>query len=145
MSAHTFSLVSDLLQYGVFTVLVVALGFFVAQFVLPGLRVGRELKAAHVAIAALKRDGPVLDLDRLAAQAMSGQAPAGPLLVRIPRHAAWPKACRRVRRLAGVQCRRLAGQPAQSRVPARQEASSPLPRMRAKSPNRDAVRAAARS
>ena len=33
MSAHTFSLVSDLLQYGVFTVLVVALGFFVAQFV----------------------------------------------------------------------------------------------------------------
>ena len=72
MSAETFSLISDLLHYGVFAVLVVALLFFLAQFVVPGLRVGRELKAAHAAISALKREGPVLDLDQVAAQAMPG-------------------------------------------------------------------------
>ena len=40
MSADTFSLVSDLLHYGVFTVLVVALGFSSRSSCCPGCGLG---------------------------------------------------------------------------------------------------------
>lgn len=74
MSAETFKLVSDALHWGVFSLLLLALGFFFARFWLPGRRVAAELKAARVAITRIKKEGPVVDLDRVGEQAMaSGQ------------------------------------------------------------------------
>ena len=70
MSSDLFSLVSSLLHWGVFSVLALAVVFFVAQFVLPGLRVAGQLKAAHRAITGLKAEGGVIDLDRVAKQVM---------------------------------------------------------------------------
>lgn len=72
MSQEMFSLVSELLHKGVIGLLALAALFFVAQFVVPGLRVARQLKGAYKAISSLKREGPVLDLDRVAQDAMPG-------------------------------------------------------------------------
>ena len=72
MSADTFSLVSGLLHWGVGALLAMAVLFFIAQFVVPGLRVAGQLAKSHQVIAGLKAQGPVLDLDRVAAEAMPG-------------------------------------------------------------------------
>lgn len=63
---------SSLLHWAASALLALALGFFFFQFVRPGWRVAGQLKAAHRAIAALKREGPVIDLERVARDAMPG-------------------------------------------------------------------------
>lgn len=70
MSAEVFSLVSSILHWGVSFLLAVALMFFLFRFVRPGLQVAGQLKAAHRSITAIKAEGPVVDLDRVALEAM---------------------------------------------------------------------------
>jgi len=72
MSADTFSLVSGLLHWGVGVLLAMAVLFFIVQFVVPGFRVVGQLAKAHQVIAGLKAQGPVLDLDHVATEAMPG-------------------------------------------------------------------------
>lgn len=52
----------------------VALLFFVAQFLLPGWRAKREMKAANGALKLLRTRGPVVDLDELRNEAMNSEA-----------------------------------------------------------------------
>ena len=70
MSADTFSFWSNPLHWAVGAALAIAVVFFIGQFVLPGWRVARRLAKAYKVIIGLKAQGPVLDLDRLVAEAM---------------------------------------------------------------------------
>lgn len=54
--------------------MVVALLFFVAQFLVPGWRAKREMRSASAALKLLRARGPVLDLDELRNVAMNSEA-----------------------------------------------------------------------
>jgi hypothetical protein len=70
MSAEVFSLVSNILHWGVFGLLAFAFLSFLFRFVRPGLRIAGTLKEAHRLITRIKGEGNVVDLDRVAREAM---------------------------------------------------------------------------
>lgn len=66
--------VSTWLHWAVSAALFIFAFFFLIRYVLPSWRLGNELRAAHQALTALKERGTVLDLERVAQEAMSGPA-----------------------------------------------------------------------
>ncbi len=74
MTPETSALISSALHWGVGALLAIALAFFFIQFLLPGWRVGRELRDARQQLERLKATGPVLDLDRVRDEAMVSEA-----------------------------------------------------------------------
>ncbi|GCL65154.1 hypothetical protein AQPW35_42350 [Rubrivivax pictus] len=70
MSGSQFEMWSAALHWGVGGLLAVAVLFFIIQFVLPGVRVGRQLKSARGSIDSIKARGQVLDLDEVLQSAM---------------------------------------------------------------------------
>lgn len=74
MTPDTYNLFSSVLHWGVGALLAIAVLSFVWQFVLSGHRTGRELRAAQQRLTALKKEGPVLDLDRVESEVMRGKA-----------------------------------------------------------------------
>ena len=74
MTPETYHLFSSILHWGVGALLAIAVLFFVWQFVLSGHRTGRDLRAAQKRLAALKKEGSVLDLDRVESEVMLSKA-----------------------------------------------------------------------
>lgn len=74
MTPETSALISSALHWGVGALLAIAVAFFFIQFLLPGWRVGRELRDARQQLERLKATGPVLDLDRVRDEAMVSEA-----------------------------------------------------------------------
>ena len=74
MTSETFALVSSALHWGVGGLLALAALAFLWQFVVPGWRTGRQLRLAIKRLSALKKEGPLLDLDRVASEAMVNAA-----------------------------------------------------------------------
>lgn len=74
MTPETSALISSALHQFVLALLAVAVLFFVFQFLRPGWRVGRELRAARLRMDKLKSAGPVLDLDRVREEVMNSEA-----------------------------------------------------------------------
>lgn len=74
MTPETSALISSALHWGVGALLAIAIAFFFIQFLLPGWRVGRELRDARQQLERLKATGPVLDLDRVRDEAMVSEA-----------------------------------------------------------------------
>lgn len=74
MTPETSALMSSALHWGVGALLAIAVVFFFIQFLLPGWRVGRELRAARLKLEKLKASGPVLDLDRMRDEVMQSEA-----------------------------------------------------------------------
>lgn len=74
MTPETSALASSALHWIVGAFLFVAIVFFIVQFLLPGLRVGKELRDARQRLEKIKASGPVLDLDRLREEAMVSEA-----------------------------------------------------------------------
>lgn len=74
MTPETSALISSALHWGVGALLGIAVVFFFVQFLLPGWRVGRELRDARLRLEQLKATGPVLDLDRVRDDAMVSEA-----------------------------------------------------------------------
>lgn len=70
MSPEVFSLVSSILHWAVFSMLALALVSFLFRFVQPGLRVAGQLRAAYRTVTAIKSEGNIVDLDRVAREAM---------------------------------------------------------------------------
>lgn len=73
MFASLMAPVLGSMHWFVIGLLVLAAVFFIWQFVRPGFRVARELTKAHQALSALKTQGPVLDLERVATEAMGSR------------------------------------------------------------------------
>lgn len=74
MTPETSALASSALHWIVGAFLFVAIVFFIVQFLLPGLRVGKELRDARQRLEKIKSSGPVLDLDRVREEAMVSEA-----------------------------------------------------------------------
>lgn len=71
----TPEMTSTILQHPfVIGALVVAVVLFIAAFLLPGFRVAREIRAAHIRLMEMKTAGVVLDLDQVQAQVMRSKA-----------------------------------------------------------------------
>jgi len=70
MTPEFAQLVSSGLHWAVGAVLVLALLFFIWQFLRPAWRVGRQLKQARKALASLKSLGKTLDLDHIGKEVM---------------------------------------------------------------------------
>ena len=70
MSPEIIDLLSSVQHWGVGSLLVLAVLFFLGQFMIPGIRAGLRLRQASRTIRALKAKGPVLDLDKARADAM---------------------------------------------------------------------------
>lgn len=74
MSPELTSQFTSLLHWVVGGALSIAVLFFIVQFLLPGLRVGRELRRTSANLTSMKAKGPVLDLDRLRSKAIASTA-----------------------------------------------------------------------
>lgn len=74
MPSAILDLILSLLHWGIGAMLALAFVCFFWQFFLPSWQVGRELDEACRRLAQIKAEGPVLDLDRVAAEAMPGEA-----------------------------------------------------------------------
>ncbi len=74
MSPELTSALSNYLHVVVTALLALAALFFLLQFMLPGWRVGRQIKLAAAALKAQRTKGPVLDLDRVRGEAMRSEA-----------------------------------------------------------------------
>lgn len=74
MTTDTSALMSSALHWGVGALLLIAVLFFVIQFLVPGWRVGRKLRTARLRLEKLKAAGPVLDLDRVREEVMQSEA-----------------------------------------------------------------------
>ena len=74
MTPETYHLYSSVLHWGVGALLAIAVLFFLWQFVVSSHRTGRALRAAQKRLAALKKEGPVLDLDRVESEVMLSKA-----------------------------------------------------------------------
>lgn len=74
MTPETSALASSALHWIVGAFLLVAIVFFIVQFLLPGWRVGKELRDARQRLERIKASGPVLDLDRVRDEAMVSEA-----------------------------------------------------------------------
>ena len=74
VSQATTALFSGILTCVLIALLAWACGCFVVRFWTPGRRVGRTLKFAQTALAALKSKGPMLDLDQLRSEVMVSEA-----------------------------------------------------------------------
>lgn len=70
MTPETYNFISTSLHWGVGSLLAIAGTAFILQFILPGHWVGRDLRRAVKQLSALKKEGPVLDLDRVKSEAM---------------------------------------------------------------------------
>ncbi|WP_439683421.1 MotA/TolQ/ExbB proton channel domain-containing protein [Cupriavidus oxalaticus] len=70
MTTDFFALISNVLHWGIGGLLLLALAGFVMQFLRPALRTRRELRHALEQLEHLKAQDPVLDLDRVASDAM---------------------------------------------------------------------------
>lgn len=70
MNPETSALISTALHWAVGSLLVLATGFFVASFLRPGWRVGKELREARRRLEKIKAAGPVLDLDKVRREVM---------------------------------------------------------------------------
>lgn len=74
MTPETSALISTALHWAVGALLSLASGFFVVQFLLPGFRVGRELREARQRLDKIKSAGPVLNLDQVRSEVMVSEA-----------------------------------------------------------------------
>jgi len=74
MSPDFTNIASTTLHWFVGTLLAFAVAAFVRQFMLPGVRIGRELATARKRLEELKAAGTVLDLDRVRTQVMVSEA-----------------------------------------------------------------------
>jgi hypothetical protein len=74
MSPETVALITSAVHWVGGTLLAAAVLFFVVQFLAPGIRVGTQLKRARAKLSALRSKGPVLDLDLIRGEALSGEA-----------------------------------------------------------------------
>ena len=74
MTPETYNLFSSVLHWGVGALLAIAVLSFAWQFVVSGHRTGRSLRAAQKRLAALKKEGQVLDLDRVETEVMLSKA-----------------------------------------------------------------------
>ena len=74
MTPETSALAPSALHWIVGAFLLVAIVFFIVQFLLSGWRVGRELRDARQRLERIKASGPVLDLDRARDEAMVSEA-----------------------------------------------------------------------
>ena len=70
MSPETFATITNALHYGIGGLLAIAVTDFIWRFYLPGAQVGSDISRALKALAALKKAGPVLDLDNVREQVM---------------------------------------------------------------------------
>lgn len=74
MSTATFDILSTLLHWGIGTLLLLLCAAFGYFFFWPGWRLGEQLAHAHAKLAAIKAQGPVLELDRVADEVMADGA-----------------------------------------------------------------------
>lgn len=74
MTPETSALASSALHWIVGAFLLVAIVFFIVQFLRPGWRVGKELRDARQRLEKLKASGPVLNLDLVRDEAMVSEA-----------------------------------------------------------------------
>lgn len=74
MSPETSALISSALHWGVGSLLAVAVGFFLVQFLMPGWRVGKELREARQRLEKLKAQGPLINLDQVRSEVMVSAA-----------------------------------------------------------------------
>jgi hypothetical protein len=74
MTPETSALISTALHWGVGALLAIATVFFLAQFLRPGWRVGRELREARERLEKLKAAGALLSLDQVRSEAMVSEA-----------------------------------------------------------------------
>ena len=74
MSPELTAQVTSVLHWVVGGGLAIAMLFFVVQFLVPGLRVGGELRRTGANLSAIAAKGPVLDLDRLRSEAIVSTA-----------------------------------------------------------------------
>ncbi|MEO5606092.1 MAG: anti-phage ZorAB system protein ZorA [Polaromonas sp.] len=74
MNPDTYALVSSTLHWGVGGLLAIAVLAFIQQFLLPGMRAGQELQRAVERLSTLRKEGPVLDLDRVRIEVMVNDA-----------------------------------------------------------------------
>ena len=74
MTPELTTLFASILHWVVGGMLGIALLFFVFQFLVPGFRVGGELRRVRANLSAMKASGPVLDLDRVRSEAMVSTA-----------------------------------------------------------------------
>lgn len=70
MPSELTAIASTTLHWIVGILLAFALISFIRQFILPGIRIGRDLDQTRKRLEKLKSDGPVLDLDRVRSEAM---------------------------------------------------------------------------
>jgi hypothetical protein len=71
MTSEFFNIASSALHWIIGALLTTALIFFILQFLVPGLRVRRELQKAYGKLVAIKADGSMLALDRITDEIMS--------------------------------------------------------------------------
>ncbi len=74
MSPAIAAALNNYLHLVVAALLALAAMFFLFQFLLPSWRAGRQIKRAGMTLKALRSKGSVLDLDRVRAEAMRGDA-----------------------------------------------------------------------
>ena len=74
MSKELLAVLGPVVHWGVGGALVLAGLLFLGRFLLPGFRIRRQLRHATATLAALRAEGPVLDLDRVRAEAMVSDA-----------------------------------------------------------------------
>jgi len=74
MSTEITALFTAVLHWGVGSLLVAAVLFFLMQFLIPGVRARGQLARARSRLAALRSSGPVLDLQKLRSEAMVSDA-----------------------------------------------------------------------
>lgn len=74
MSPELTTHFTSILHWVVGGALVIAVLFFVFQFLVPGFRVGGELRRTGANLSAMKAKGPVLDMDRLRSEAVVSPA-----------------------------------------------------------------------
>lgn len=74
MTPEKLALISSALHWGVGFLLAVAAGFFLVQFLRPGVRVGRELREARQRLEKIKSAGRVLNLDQVRSEVMVSEA-----------------------------------------------------------------------
>ena len=74
MTPEQIALAPTILHWVVGAFLTLAILSFIWQFIVPGLRIGRDLTKAQRQLKVLKAAGPVLDLDRVRKEAMVSDA-----------------------------------------------------------------------
>jgi len=74
MTPALTTLLTSILHWVVGGLLAIAVLFFVLKFLLPGFRVGGELRRSRANLSAMKSGGPVLDLDRVRSEAIASAA-----------------------------------------------------------------------